>query len=234
MRFSIAYANFIMNIRMLIHRKKYRAGLFLLCLAVFFCVPQAVADEVRVAWVADGDTVRLSSGEWVRLQGIDAPEEGHGNDPGQVHAEESTRALKLLVQGRVLQLKEHGRDRHGRILGSLRLADGADVARVMVAAGHAFYYFHSDHDPALRAKLLAAQRQAMDGERGFWPLVRRVSRAGGAWLGNRRSGRAFPAQGPEAARVGRSNRVEFDDLWSVFRAGYCPARAVSPWPRVGS
>lgn len=221
-----------MNIRLLKYPRIICAGLSLLSLAFFFCTPQAVAGEVRVAWVADGDTVRLSSGEWVRLQGIDSPEKGREGKSDQAHAEESTQALKFMVQGRVLQLEEHGRDRHGRILGSLRLADGTDVARIMLTAGHVFYYFHSDHDPEMQAVLLAAQREAMDQGRGFWPLIREVSRSGGAWLGNRRSRRAFPTQSAEAARVGRSNRVEFDNLWSVFRAGYCPARMVSPWPRV--
>lgn len=220
-----------MNIGVLTRQMPRRSGIILLLLVLFSGLPQAIAGE-RAAWVADGDSVRLESGRWVRLQGIDAPEMGRDGQPDQVHARQSRLALQALLWGQELELVEHGRDRHGRILGSLYREDGTDVARALVADGHAFYYFHADHVPSLRATLLTAQREAMDRGRGFWPMVGELAASGGPWLGNRRSGRAFPAHSLEAAEVGRFNRVAFGDLCAVFRAGYCPARAVSPWPRV--
>ncbi len=65
-----------------------------------------------VAYVIDGDTIVLASGETVRLRGIDAPERG---ECGSV---ESTRSLTRLVLGERVSLVRAGddTDRYGRLL----------------------------------------------------------------------------------------------------------------------
>lgn len=184
----------------------------------------------RAKWVPDGDTMLLESGLWVRLQGLDAPEMEHGDQPAQYHARESTTALRRLVMDQSLTLISHGKDRYGRILGICLLGDGTDVAEAMVRDGRAYYYAHPDHGQDLRDRLLAAQQSAMRRGRGFWPRIRVLSDGLGQWVGNSSSGRAFPQGSKDAARLSPAHRVALDSLWAVFMHGYSPARGLCFWP----
>jgi endonuclease YncB( thermonuclease family) len=99
----------------------------------------------RVAKVHDGDTVRLASGERVRLLGIDAPEMREGKpgrrgpfpEPGAVQATES---LRRMVGGKVVRILRQGCDRYGRTLARIRLDDGTDVGAELVRRGLARKY----------------------------------------------------------------------------------------------
>ncbi len=66
----------------------------------------------RVASVTDGDTLRLTTGEAVRLVGMDAPE------PGRCGSERATRLLTELVLGKRVSLPApvDDRDRYDRLL----------------------------------------------------------------------------------------------------------------------
>ena len=66
----------------------------------------------RVASVTDGDTLRLTSGEAVRLVGMDAPE------PGRCGSERATRMLTDMVLGKRVSLPApvDDRDRYDRLL----------------------------------------------------------------------------------------------------------------------
>ena len=184
----------------------------------------------HVRWVADGDTLRLDSGAWVRIQGIDAPETAHGGAPAQYGAEAARRALADAAQGRTVAVAAVGRDSHGRLLASVVLPGGQDAARMLVERGLAFYYPHRDHPQGMRKRLLEAQISAMDAGRGFWPLILALPESRRPWVGNRRSGRAFPKGSATARSLATASCVAFDGLEAAFRAGYCPARAYSPWP----
>ncbi|WP_461209392.1 thermonuclease family protein [Desulfocurvus sp. DL9XJH121] len=184
----------------------------------------------RAAWVADGDTLRLDDGSWVRLTGIDAPETGKHGEPGQYGAAEARDFLRRAAEGRDVRVRALGRDRHGRILGLVALPDGRDAAEAVALAGLAFYYYHRDHSETLRERLLAAQVRTMDRGRGFWPRILSLPGAKRPWVGNGASRRAFPAGSKAAGSLRPERRVEFTDLEAVFRAGYCPAREYSPWP----
>lgn len=86
----------------------------------------------RVEFVIDGDTVKLTGGERVRLLGIDAPEMRKGKlgrtgpfpEPG---AAEATAALKQMIEGKVVRVARRGRDKYNRTLARLYLENGKDV-----------------------------------------------------------------------------------------------------------
>lgn len=181
-----------------------------------------------VKWVPDGDTLLLDTGEWVRIQGIDTPETAHKKRPAQYFAEEARASLALAAEKRTVTITPEGRDRYGRLLASVALPNGSDAATMQVEQGAAFYFPHADHSPQLQKRLLKAQISAMDAGRGFWPRILSLPAARAPWVGNKRSGRAYP--GTAAKRLSPSSRVVFDDLEAVFRAGYSPARSSSPWP----
>ncbi|CAG0909302.1 unnamed protein product, partial [Cyprideis torosa] len=54
--------------------------------------------SIEVEAVIDGDTLKLTSGEFVRLIGIDAPEIGHNGKASQPHAQEAKKYLLSLVK----------------------------------------------------------------------------------------------------------------------------------------
>jgi len=102
-----------------------------LCLAAPGCAPSFTPYRSResVARVIDGDTLVLASGEHVRLLGLDAPERGK---PGYREAAE---ALRKLLAGKPVRVAREGRDRWGRTLARLYLADGTDLSAELIARG---------------------------------------------------------------------------------------------------
>lgn len=109
---------------------------------------QPIASEAgrcRILSVIDGDTVTLACEDLgvvrARLQGLDAPEKYSPRCAAEwMAAERAGWALRgILMQAETVDLTLGGRDRYDRVLVSLR-ADGEDVARQMIRAGHARAY----------------------------------------------------------------------------------------------
>ena len=92
--------------------------------------------------VADGDTVTLRAPDGqrrIRMDSIDAPEEGHGADqPGQPDAEASRKHLAELVAGKTLIAQCYEKDQYGREVCALILEDGRSANRLQVEAGYAW------------------------------------------------------------------------------------------------
>ena len=92
------------------NKRKYFLAIVII---VIFITPFIFSNqEFKVARVIDGDTIKLESGEYVRLVGINAPEKG------QLYYEEAKSRLEELVQGKRVVLKEdfEDRDKYGRLL----------------------------------------------------------------------------------------------------------------------
>ncbi|EPY01754.1 thermonuclease family protein, partial [Magnetospirillum fulvum] len=97
----------------------------------------------RVQWVIDGDTVQIShagapEGEPVRARHFDTPEKGPKAhcEAERVKARQATAlARSLLPRGSRVGLADFGRDRYGRLLARVTLADGRDLAAQMIEAG---------------------------------------------------------------------------------------------------
>jgi len=115
----------------------------------------------RVEMINDGDTVTLldTAGQRVRVRlvSIDAPE------LDQPMGRESRAALAAKLAGGIVRVEGDARDQHGRLLGTLRLAD-RDLNREMVAEGWAWAFtgFAENDD------LIAAESAARRGRRGLW------------------------------------------------------------------
>ncbi len=97
--------------------------------------PAGVTETTQFTSVVDGDTVKTSAGT-VRLIGIDTPERGECG-----HDEASAELGRLVSRGDAITLElpsgQNDRDRHGRLLRYVITADGLDLARVQLEAGHA-------------------------------------------------------------------------------------------------
>lgn len=96
-----------------------------------------IAQTTKVVRVIDGDTYVISSGEKVRMLGIDAPEMStyFGNDAKQY--------LKHLIEGKTIRLKDdvmnQDKDRYGRLLRYTYL-NNQDINLRMVCDGYAIAY----------------------------------------------------------------------------------------------
>lgn len=90
---------------------------------------------ITVLYVSDGDTIRLSSGEDVRLIGLNAPE------LGQSCSTEATNKLKTLVLGKevILEHDVDNKDQYGRLLGYVYVGN-TFVNLEMVRLGFAHKY----------------------------------------------------------------------------------------------
>lgn len=109
---------------------------------VWMVVSFAVAEIVtgRVVKVTDGDTVTVlvegNRQERVRLLDIDAPEKG------QAYGEKARSFLAEMVAGKTVRVEFKGRDRYGRVLGTV-FVDGKNVNEEMIRAGLAWNYHYS-------------------------------------------------------------------------------------------
>lgn len=127
----------------------------------------ADGQSARVVSVADGDTLTVVVGgerERVRVIGIDTPEMGQcGADPA--------RSALVAAAGDRVRLSadptQADRDRFGRLLRHVELADGRQAAQVLIRAGHGREYTYDRHYRH-RDAYLSAQRSARSEGLGVW------------------------------------------------------------------
>lgn len=188
--------------------------------------------QVRVDWVPDGDTLFLTTGQGVRIKGIDAPEMGGDKTPDQYFAHESRAGLWSMVQDRELTLeaKSLDQDRHGRILAHVWLPGEKLLSEELLHKGLVFYYPHPEQKEKYAKQLLEAQKQAMNQNRGFWPRILSGAQAREAYVGNKRSKRFHTLDCGFGQRISAQNQVYFSSLRDAFYAGYAPGRKCTPWP----
>ncbi len=113
-------------------RITFTALLLLLCLPV-----QAELLQGVVTGVADGDTLYVTDASQrkhkIRLLGIDAPEHA------QTFGETAKQSLKQLALRQPVRIEWQHRDRYGRLLGKVSLANGQDAGLSQVAKGMAWW-----------------------------------------------------------------------------------------------
>lgn len=133
-------------------------------------LPSGAADSTRatVAWVTDGDTLTLTSGERVRLLQIDAPEVG----TGECYAQGARKALLALapVRSRVTLEGDPALDRidrYGRLLRYVR-SGRLNVNLELVKRGAAAPYFYRGERGRHASRLLAAAMAAKAHRVGLW------------------------------------------------------------------
>lgn len=107
-----------------------------LCIAAAPANAQDRSDHGVVAWVADGDTFRLVSGERIRIARIDAPETQVGQAKCSREIERgkaATTRARGLLQGRAVDFVRVGRS-HNRTVARVSL-EGRDLGDLLVAQG---------------------------------------------------------------------------------------------------
>ncbi len=95
----------------------------------------------------DGDTIDVNmngSVETIRMIGMDTPETHKPNTPVQCYGPEAANYTKNLIDGQKVRLQadplDTNRDRYGRLLRYVYLADGRLVEKELISNGYAFAY----------------------------------------------------------------------------------------------
>ena len=124
---------------------------------------------IRVVKAVDGDTVQLINGEYLRYIGIDTPEEFDPRKPVQCFAKEAAEQNRQLVEGKDIMFYNDVsvKDRYGRWLGFVYLADGTLVNKKLVSEGYAFSYEYKP-DISKSEEFDLAQENAKNNNLGLW------------------------------------------------------------------
>ena len=116
----------------------------------------------RVVSVLDGDTIEVlhnGKAQRVRLQGIDCPEKGQ---PFGNNAKQATSAMSFAQE---VALQIHGKDKYGRILAEVLLADGTNVNHALVKDGWCWWYRkYAPKDIVLEG----LEQEAREARKGLW------------------------------------------------------------------
>jgi endonuclease YncB( thermonuclease family) len=138
------------------------------------CAADRIDEEVRVAYVNDGDTVTLTDGRLVRLIGVDTPELDHRGGRSEAYAEAAREALaRLLEPSRRVGLRydRERRDRYRRQLAHVYLADGRNAEAELLAQGLGVALLIPPNGWQSGC-YLEVERQARSRRLGIWTLPR--------------------------------------------------------------
>lgn len=167
-----------------------RAALALCLITSFVNNSSALANTERtrkqnlyiVNKVIDGDTLKLSRGERVRLIGIDTPESSNNaktrrdsKRSGQTVKEitalgkQASAFTRNLVEGKEVRLEFdiQQRDRYGRLLAYVYLKDGTFLNAEIIKAGYA-QVMTIPPNVKYQDLFLKLQREARENKRGLW------------------------------------------------------------------
>lgn len=146
---------------------------FLYLVLITATAPAFALDSGQVRAVIDGDTI-VVDGRTVRLLGINTPERARDSRPAEPGAADATQTLKELFQSTgkkhpQVRLEYDGNkmDRYDRLLAHVYLPDGTWLNKKLLEEGVAHVYSFPDNRSHLN-KLLAAEAQARDSEKGMW------------------------------------------------------------------
>jgi micrococcal nuclease len=115
------------------------------CVLVFLSLALSAGETYRCVRVVDGDTIIVEidgTKERVRLIGVDTPETVHPNKPVQHYGKEASAFTRELVEDKMVRLEydTQKRDRYGRLLAYVYLADGTFLNAEIIKQGYGFAY----------------------------------------------------------------------------------------------
>lgn len=138
------------------------------------CPANHIDENVQVAKVIDGDTLKLKDGRLVRLIGINTPEMARKDRPAEPFAKQAKLALKLLLgesepEGTTvgLQFDAERKDRHGRTLAHVYLQSGKSIQAELLSTGLAAHIVVPPNIGNLRC-YREAEHEARKTSEGVW------------------------------------------------------------------
>lgn len=123
--------------------------------------------------VVDGDTLRLTNGETVRLIGVDAPESVKPHSPVEPYGPEAAEYLATLVHqaGNRVRLEFDGprRDKYGRLLAYVWAGDKL-LNEEIIRAGYGRAETQYSYSQFMKQRFVLAEAEARLARRGIWSL----------------------------------------------------------------
>lgn len=126
-----------------------------------------------VSRFVDGDTIDVNMDgktETVRFIGIDTPETHKPNTPVQCFGPEAANKTKNIIGSQKVRLQadslDTNRDRYGRLLRYVYLADGTLVDKVLIEQGYGFAYTQFPFEKSEEFK--SAEEYAKTTKKGLW------------------------------------------------------------------
>lgn len=201
--------------------------LFVLCLSI----SSSNAQTLRCTGVVDGDTIILSSGEKVRLIGVDTPKVKHSNKPVEYYGREATAFTKRMIEGKevVLEYDQQLRDKYGRLLAYVHLTDGTFLNAEIIKQG----YGHVYTGPPFKymEQFRQYEKEARVNKRGLWahkPPEKEVKYIREYYLGSKESKLYHKPHCAIAKKITPANRKTFNSLNDATDAGYIPCKICKP------
>ncbi|MGB9688782.1 thermonuclease family protein [Thermogutta sp.] len=131
-----------------------------------------------VEHVVDGDTLRLTNGETVRLIGVDAPESVKPHSPVEPFGPEAADYLATLVRqaGNQVRLEFDGprRDKYGRLLAYVWAKDKL-LNEEIIRAGFGRVEIQYSYSQIMKERFLLVEAEARIARRGIWSVSENVS-----------------------------------------------------------
>lgn len=123
-------------------------------------------NQATVLEVIDGDSIRLSDGNWVRYLLVDAPEMGHSPECFAAEADAYNRSL---VAAKTIELTYDTpcRDEYGRLLAYVSV-NGLDVNQQLLRRGYACRLYIPPAGSAMAASYADLESQAKEERAGLW------------------------------------------------------------------
>lgn len=204
---------------------------WLLILTLF--IPSVVSAQVITgsASAVDGDSLEMTGFD-IRLLGIDAPEaiqtcKRNGED--WACGQDAKVMLSALVEGKVLNCRQHGSDAYGRVVASCK-AGRTDVAEALVRAGLAVAL------PKFSDAYVHVEAQAKARNVGIWASEFEMPadfRAANANAAPRVRQRSEPAPQRQSYSNQPTRGVYFRSCREAWAAGYAPMYRGEPGYRSG-
>lgn len=111
-------------------------------------IAAGAADQATIAYVIDGDTFRLTTGERIRVANIDAPESQRGQAKCAaeiVLGRAATDRVRAMLEGRVVEIERVGRS-YNRTVARVTF-NGSDLAAQLIHIGVARPWPHFSPKP---------------------------------------------------------------------------------------
>ncbi len=132
--------------------------------------PQPVSGEGWwvVERVIDDDTLELDGGERVRLIGVDTPELRDPRELARSYAHLAKEVVRQACEGQRVRLAydQQLRDRYGRTLAYVYLADGTFLNAELIRQGYGFAYTRFPF--AYQEEFRRLEQEAREAQRGLW------------------------------------------------------------------
>lgn len=124
---------------------------------------------IIVSEVIDGDTIRLSDGNKVRILGIDTPETKDPRKPVECFGQEASQKMIELVGGKEVTLivdkTQDDKDKYGRLLRYVFIKD-TDIGAKMIKDGYAFAY--TKYPVSKMDQYVSFEKFARENKLGLW------------------------------------------------------------------